>query len=63
MPNWSRAQNSSRVHVSQIANANIPRSRCTTSLPSSAYISSRTSESEVVRSVTPCWRSSWPSST
>jgi hypothetical protein len=36
MPNGSLAQNSSPVLVSQIANANIPRSLRSASLPSTA---------------------------
>ena len=36
MPNGSRAQNSSRVQLSQMANAYMPRSMCTTSLPTLA---------------------------
>ncbi|CPA03857.1 Uncharacterised protein [Mycobacterium tuberculosis] len=33
MPNGSRAQNNSRVTVSHSANANMPRNRCSTSVP------------------------------
>ncbi|OOK68071.1 asparagine synthase domain protein [Mycobacterium kansasii] len=33
MPNGSRAQNNSRVTVSQSAKANMPRSRLSTSVP------------------------------
>ena len=53
MPNGSRAQNSSRLRRSQMANAYMPRSWRTTSLPSQAYISSSTSAADLVRSRTP----------
>ena len=62
MPNGSRAQNSSRVRRSQIAKAYMPRSWRTTSLPSQAYISIRTSAPDLVRSCTPRAARRWASS-
>ena len=63
MPNGSRAQNSSLVRRSQIANAYMPLSWRTTSRPSQAYISISTSAADRLRSRTPRASNRWASST
>ncbi|SKS49711.1 Uncharacterised protein [Mycobacteroides abscessus subsp. abscessus] len=54
MPKGSRAQNNSRSAVSQIANANMPRSRCSASGPQKWYAARIASPSPSVANTAPC---------
>ncbi len=58
MPKKSRAQNSSRASASQMANANMPRSRVRHARPQARYATSSTSVSDWVAKPQPS-ASSW----
>ena len=58
MPNWSRASTSRPVCSSKMANANMPRKRCSAPGPQCRHASRTTSVSELVLNLVPSAASS-----